>query len=678
MKIKIQLLFGFLVPIVFLIMVGTISYRRAESGMAENYEDAATTAIDTKMQYLDFGLALINADAVQMKLDSELSSLAGGTYKNDTSRTSSVYNKTLSTIKVKQAANSFINNIYIIPKSDNKIITTSGTGISGSAGFYGEWAATEEGRSFTAGDASSVWIGEHKELDSMTGYSPEEYIMSYVGVFPNKSAVMVVDISAQAVRDSLKNIEVSDGEMLGFVTADGRELIVKQEDNPLEIRFAEQDFFRECMAGAEPSATRYVQYGDRQYFFIFSRSEKTGISLAYMVPKENITKNAESIRQITLILVVIACLAALLMGALISVNISANMTGITKRLKKVSEGDLTVRMKTRGKNEFRILSRHIMDTISSTRKLIQEVDGIVGMIAAAADEVETVSSEMELSTNQIIGTLTEIDKGAVKQAEDTQNCFGQMDALSKSIESIDGDVEKARANSVKTKEIIARGIRTMEELNAQSRATSEITGKVKEDIRSLEEESGQIGGFVDVINEIAGQTNLLSLNASIEAARAGEAGKGFAVVAEEIRKLADGSLKAAGEIQKVVARIGGQTQKTALEADRAEATVEEQEQTVLRTMEDFKDIGECTEQLITSIHMISESITSIDEKRDGTLDAIASISSVAEETAAVTSSVFDTAAGQRDVVEALKKASFGLKEKMAELKEAMGAFKLSE
>lgn len=100
-SMKVQLLIGFLVPIIFVIMVGAISYRRAESGMAENYESAAVTAIDAQMHYLDFGLSVINADAVQMKLDSDLASLVAGTYKNDSSKTSSVYNKTLSSIKVK-------------------------------------------------------------------------------------------------------------------------------------------------------------------------------------------------------------------------------------------------------------------------------------------------------------------------------------------------------------------------------------------------------------------------------------------------------------------------------------------------------------------------------------------------------------------------------------------------
>lgn len=671
-SMKVQLLIGFLVPITFVIMVGAISYRRAESGMAENYESAAVTAIDAQMHYLDFGLSVINADAVQMKLDSDLASLVAGTYKNDSSKTSSVYNKTLSSIKVKQTSNAFIKNIYIIPKSDNRIISTSGS--TNEQGYYEQWAATEEGQYFVKGSNSSEWIGEHPMLDSMSGYSTEDYIMSYVSAFSNKSAVLVVDISTQAVEDSLAGIGVDNGEILGFITGDGRELVMQGDGDAQDISFMEQDFFTECLGQEEISGTKYIKFNQKDYFFIFSKSAKTGAALVYMVPQENITANAQSIRSITFVMVIIACIVACVIGLIISANISISMNRIIKRLKKASQGDLTVQFRSGGRDEFSILARHIMDMITNMRKLIQEVEGIAGLVSEAAGDVEQVSGEMEESTKRIMGMLTEIDSGVSQQADDAQDCLAAMDSLSDSLENVGQDIERVYGNSETTKRIVSRGILTMEELTGKSKETTDITGQVKRDIHRLEEKTAVIGDFVNIINEIAGQTNLLSLNASIEAARVGEAGKGFAVVAEEIRKLADGSLKAAQEIQKVVGEIQQQTVETVAVADKAETIVSEQSDIVGKTKEDFEEISSCTEELIGNIQKITVNIEKMDDKRKGTLEAISSISAASAQTAASSSGVHSIASGQTNVVESLKKASDKLKSKMGELETALSMF----
>lgn len=81
LNIKIQLLVGFLVPIFFVILVGVISSRQAEAGMISNFEESASSSIETQMQYLDFGMSMVSAEAMQMRLDTELQSLVNGLFK---------------------------------------------------------------------------------------------------------------------------------------------------------------------------------------------------------------------------------------------------------------------------------------------------------------------------------------------------------------------------------------------------------------------------------------------------------------------------------------------------------------------------------------------------------------------------------------------------------------------
>ncbi|HBA68755.1 MAG TPA: hypothetical protein DCZ40_05280 [Lachnospiraceae bacterium] len=685
LNMKVQLLVGFLVPIFFVILVGVISSRRAEAGMVSNFEESARTAIETQMQYLDFGMAMVSADATQIKLDNELQSFVSGTYARDVTKASSIYRKYAANIKVRQRSNELIQAIYVIPKSGSNVMSTLESSVQSEDGYYEKWAATEEGQRIISEKNIAQWLGEptswtgrHSQMDELTGYKPENYVISYMSPFPNKAAVFVVDISTEAVRQSLEKIDTSDGSVLGFVTADGNELVIKDGAATEEFTFFGQDFFQDCLAKEELAGTEYITYEGQEYFYTFAKSVKTGAALGYLVPISHVTKGAESIKEITVVLVIVACIVAVAIGLLISLNISASMAGIIKRLKMVAEGDLTVCLKTKGRSEFSVLSKYIMNVITSMKGLIQQVEGIAMLVKDAAGSVEEVSAEIEESSQGIKMTLAEIDKGVSLQASDAQDCLTQMDSLSRKIEEIGGNVEQAASGSENTKKIVEKSIETMEALSGQTSATIEVTDKVKADIEELERKSMMIGGFVDTINDIAEETNLLSLNASIEAARAGEAGKGFAVVAEAIRKLADGSGQAASEINKVVEEIVKQTKDTVSTAVKAGEIVGEQALLVKHTTDEFRNIAESTGQMLEAIRQISGDIGSIDTQRQDTLDAVSSISAVAEETATASGEVYNISQKQMDVVEALKQASVELKKKMAELEEALGAFKTAE
>ena len=679
-NIKLQLLLGFAVPVVFVILVGIVSFNKAEQGMILNYEVSAQNTIDTQMDYLDFGFSLIRGDAVQIKLDTELQSLVGGTYKNDLSKAATIMNQTNSSITVKANLNEFINNIYIIPKADQTIISTTKILANASkqlSGFYEEWSKTEEGKKINAGEITG-WVSEHPEMDKLTTYSPEEYILSYMTVLPNKAAVLVVDINKDKVEENLQSMDVSEGAIIAFVTMDGKEVVVKEEDNTTEIVFHEQDFYKNCLLDEDKSGFQYVSYKGKEYLFIYRTSEETGATLAYLVPEAKVTASAADIKNVTLILVLIASVVAIFIGAGISFNISASMNSIIKRLKKVAEGDLTVQMEIKGKSEFSMLNRHIANMIDNTRKLIQEVETIAGVVNTSAEEMEHVSGQMELSSGGILEALQDIDAGVGKQAEDAQECFLQMDSLSKVIEAVSEDIKKTARNFESTKDAVIRSISTVETLAKQTEGTIEITSRVKGDVKDLEKSSGEIKRFVAIIADIAEQTNLLSLNASIEAARAGEAGRGFSVVAEEIRKLADGSREAANEISKLVVSIENKTNETVNNAMNAEKTVGEQSQTVNVIKDAFRQIYNATEEVIADVAEVENKVKGMDREKEGTLEAISSISEVSQQTAISSGKLFSIAQGQKEVVGSLTQESEELKMNTEELKKAISVFKTTE
>lgn len=153
--------------------------------------------------------------------------------------------------------------------------------------------------------------------------------------------------------------------------------------------------------------------------------------------------------------------------------------------------------------------------------------------------------------------VDEIANGATSQADETQKVSSQINDMGDAITKTSQNVDSLTQSTEQMKEHNEQLDTTIQELMAISDRNKESLAAVYNQTNETNQSVMHIGNAVDMITDIAGQTNLLSLNASIEAARAGEYGKGFAVVADQIRQLADQSANTAKEIGEIVAELIG-------------------------------------------------------------------------------------------------------------------------
>lgn len=272
--------------------------------------------------------------------------------------------------------------------------------------------------------------------------------------------------------------------------------------------------------------------------------------------------------------------------------------------------------------------------------------------------------------------ISEIDEGVSRLDEDSAGCLGQMDKLSEKIGFVSSNAENISKMTNDAGRAIADGIHSMDALNESAVSTSRITAEVIEAIQGLEEKSKSIGQIIKTINEIAEETNLLSLNASIEAARAGEAGRGFAVVAEEIKKLADQSLQSSSEIERIVNEIVAGTGQVVTVAREAEDIVKSQETAVGETTQAFEQIDDKVASLMESLHQINENVANMETARETTLEAITSISAVSAQTASGSATVYGEAKKQENMVGELEEAAEMLSAKAEELAQMLQRFTL--
>ena len=189
-----------------------------------------------------------------------------------------------------------------------------------------------------------------------------------------------------------------------------------------------------------------------------------------------------------------------------------------------------------------------------------------------------------------------------------------IDSMAESIESKAKEAEETAQISKEAAKVVHNGNIKMQEL--------------KEAISRISDCSKEIHSIIEVIEDIAGQTNLLSLNASIEAARAGEAGRGFAVVAEQVKNLAEQSTQAAGETTRLIQNTIHAVEKGMVIADETEASMTE-------VMEGAKGATEKMIQMADGLSKEVESVRQIDENIAHVAEIVDSNSATSEETAAI-------------------------------------------
>lgn len=419
-----------------------------------------------------------------------------------------------------------------------------------------------------------------------------------------------------------------------------------------------------------------MRLGGEKYLFIYSISDKTGAATCALVPMKVVTDQAQDIKQLTVGLVILAVLVVLTIGILIAAGIQNNMKRISRRFGDVAKGDLTVQVSATGRDEFRNLAGSAADMIDHTKKLVHKVQNATGQLETSSMEVEEISGVIDEYSKGITKAINDINEGMSRQSVHAQECVAKTDVLSEEIQGVGTVVEKVGALVDQTEEMINQGMEMVKLLGSRASETTQMTETVGESIRALKQETEMINGFVGIITDISGQTNLLSLNASIEAARAGEAGRGFSVVAEEIRKLADDSAKAAAEIRTRVESIGGQTMESVKSAEQARRMVDLQTESVEQVVDIFRKMQEQMNLLVTGLKQIVESMEKADSERSEAVTAVKNISDIIEETAGNAETVKDAAENLLAKVEDLNRTAGTLGENMQELKTEISVFRV--
>lgn len=680
LSIRNKIVVCFLVPIVFMVIIGVSAYQKSAEGLSEKFTDSTLQTMRMATEYLDMSCDFIRSEGLKYAYDDDLRKYFLGMYEDSPVDKLNFLTATKSNLLSVQTSNPFISHMHIIPKKGVSLLSTKlSSGVDGFLEEYKEDVAFGEGRR-----SIPQWIDSHPVLDEKVTETEKDYIMAFQMMSQSNNACVVIDIKPSAITDFLEQIEMGEGSIIGFITPGGRELVVetvaegKESVLPEEGNvFYGQDYYTTIMdEAAEDSGTTEVEFQGEKYLFIYSRSADVGFNTCALVPMKVVTSQATEIRNMTIGLVILACIIVVIVGIFITAGIENNMKHISRKFGDVAKGDLTVTVSAKGHDEFQDLAGSATNMITNTKKLVNQVSNATGELEVSAQNVGQASELIHEYSQDITRAIGEINEGMVEQSRHAQECVEKTDILSNEIQEVSHVVERVEKLVDETEGMINKGMEIVQVLGDRANETTEMTVKVSESIESLRRESEIINSFVGTITEITEQTNLLSLNASIEAARAGEAGRGFAVVAEEIRKLADDSAKAAGEISNNVANITAQTQNSVESASQAKAMVELQTKAVEEVISVFREMQARMGQLIEGLKDIVASTEKADGERSAAVAAVKNISDIIEETAGSAETVNDVANKLLEHVEKLSSTASVLDENMEGLKNEISVFKI--
>ena len=680
LSIRNKIVVCFLVPIVFMVIIGVSAYQKSAEGLSEKFTDSTLQTMRMATENLNMSCDFIRSEGLKYAYDDDLRKYFLGMFEDNPVDKLNFLTSTKSNVLSVQTSNPFISHMHIIPKKGVNLLSTKlSSGVDGFLDEYKEDVASGEGRR-----SIPQWIDSHPVLYEKVTETEKDYIMAFEMMSQSNNACVVIDIKPSAITDFMEEIDIGDGSIIGFVTPGGRELVVENVEEGKESVlpeegnvFSGQEYYTAVMGEAVADAgTAEVDFQGEKYLFIYSHSADIGFTTCALVPMRVVTSQATEIRNMTIGLVILACVIVVIVGIFITAGIENNMRRISRKFGDVAKGDLTVTVSAKGHDEFQDLAGSATNMITNTKKLVIQVSNATGELEVAAQNVGQASELIHEYSQDITRAIGEINEGMEEQSRHAQECVEKTDILSNEIQEVSHVVERVEKLVGETEGMINKGMEIVQVLGDRAGETTQMTVKVSESIESLRKESEIINSFVATITEITEQTNLLSLNASIEAARAGEAGRGFAVVAEEIRKLADDSAKAAGEIRNNVANITAQTQNSVESASQAKAMVELQTKAVEEVIAVFREMQERMGQLIEGLKDIVVSTEKADGERSAAVAAVKNISDIIEETAGSAETVNDVANKLLNHVEKLSTTASVLDENMEGLKNEISVFKI--
>ena len=458
---------------------------------------------------------------------------------------------------------------------------------------------------------------------------------------PEELGSIVGDITIKEMSSSYAYVVSKDGTMLYHPTPDKIGAPVENE--------AVTGLVAEIAKGniPEPDVIEYLYKGVMKYASYYIGADAAFI-LVITADEDEVFADMNAIVSRSMVSTIVTAIVCLIVALIIATLIIKPLEQTLSLIRQIADLDfrkdeIHTRVIKR-KDESGLMARAVEHLREELVTVISKITGQSKDLYVTAGSLNSSAYETSESVEQVEKAISEIAEGATSQAAETQTATENIIVMGNMIEETNDEVEKLRENARAMRSAGDVAMDILKDLSAVNQKTKDAMQVIYAQTNVTNDSALKIKEAVNIITDIAEETNLLSLNASIEAARAGEQGRGFAVVAAQIQKLAEQSNESAKQIEQIINVLINESQKSVETMEEVKVVIDKQDENVQHTGDAFQNVKDGISSSIDVIRIIAAKTKQLDEARVRVVDVVQNLTAIAEENAASTEETSASAA----------------------------------